>query len=211
MSFSPVKPGGWAFGELLTSAQMNALDADHANAIDGNQGGSYTLAAPLSIDGDTVTIDQLTAPNISGVTTFDSDVVVADDVLVGGDLTAPSILGDTTFSANVGVTATLTADVIHAALAFFNLPASAPVAAHETVDEDSNPIRSYATTGTIYVTTLTAGMPNGKWFWLKVTGAGERTVHDNDTGNNFATVPAGGWAFIIKIAGTWQLIGSGLP
>jgi hypothetical protein len=30
MSFTRVKPAGWAFGELLTSAQMNQLDADHS-------------------------------------------------------------------------------------------------------------------------------------------------------------------------------------
>lgn len=51
MSFSPIKPGGWAFGELLTSAHMNALDADHANAIDGLNGGSYELQNDLNIDG----------------------------------------------------------------------------------------------------------------------------------------------------------------
>lgn len=30
MSFSRVKPSGWAFGEILTSAQMNLLDTDHS-------------------------------------------------------------------------------------------------------------------------------------------------------------------------------------
>ncbi len=30
MSFTRVKPAGWAFGELLTSSQMNLLDIDHA-------------------------------------------------------------------------------------------------------------------------------------------------------------------------------------
>lgn len=30
--FTRVKPGNWAFGEILTAAQMNALDTDHAAA-----------------------------------------------------------------------------------------------------------------------------------------------------------------------------------
>lgn len=41
MSFSRVKALGWALYEPLTSAEMNALDIDHANAID-------------KVDGDTV-------------------------------------------------------------------------------------------------------------------------------------------------------------
>lgn len=33
--FTRVRPLGWAFGEILTSAQMNTLDTDHANSVDG--------------------------------------------------------------------------------------------------------------------------------------------------------------------------------
>lgn len=52
MSFSPVKGGGgWAFGEILRSSEMNTLDADHAKAIDGTGGGTYTLAATLFLTG----------------------------------------------------------------------------------------------------------------------------------------------------------------
>lgn len=34
MAFSRIKPGNWAVNEELTSAQMNSLDIDHANAVD---------------------------------------------------------------------------------------------------------------------------------------------------------------------------------
>lgn len=34
MAFTRVKPSGWAFGERLTSAQMNSLDIDHSNSLD---------------------------------------------------------------------------------------------------------------------------------------------------------------------------------
>lgn len=47
MSFTRAKPLGWAFGEILTSAQMNALDTDHANAID-KTGDSITGALTFS-------------------------------------------------------------------------------------------------------------------------------------------------------------------
>lgn len=39
MSFTRAKPAGWATGEVLTSAQQNQLDADHANAVDGRSPG----------------------------------------------------------------------------------------------------------------------------------------------------------------------------
>lgn len=34
MTFARIKPDGWAVNEELTSAQQNALDIDHANAVD---------------------------------------------------------------------------------------------------------------------------------------------------------------------------------
>jgi hypothetical protein len=52
MSFSRVKPTGWALYEVLTSPQMNQLDIDHARAIDGYAGGSYTPSTPILINGE---------------------------------------------------------------------------------------------------------------------------------------------------------------
>jgi hypothetical protein len=51
MAFTRANPLGWALYEVLTSAQMNALDIDHANAIDGAAGGSYTPSGLITIDG----------------------------------------------------------------------------------------------------------------------------------------------------------------
>jgi hypothetical protein len=51
MSFTSPKPGGWAFGEILTSAQMNTFNTDHPNAIDGLDGGSYDPTSALLIGG----------------------------------------------------------------------------------------------------------------------------------------------------------------
>jgi hypothetical protein len=52
VTFSRVKPLGWAFGEVLTSAQMNALDAILPDALDGADGGEYTPSAVLEIGGE---------------------------------------------------------------------------------------------------------------------------------------------------------------
>jgi hypothetical protein len=51
MPFSPIKAGSWAFGEVLTSAQMNQLNADFPFAIDGRDGGTYTPTASIVIAG----------------------------------------------------------------------------------------------------------------------------------------------------------------
>jgi hypothetical protein len=111
MSFSLVKPGGWAFGELLTSAQMNALDADHANAVDGLNGGSYPLVNPLIFSGDVVEFDDVV---INDDLTVDDDALVSGDLTVGGslNLVGTAFLGTvaaTTVSAGTVSTGVLTA------------------------------------------------------------------------------------------------------
>lgn len=47
MTFARVNPLGWALYEVLTSAQMNALDINMTRAVDGFAGGTYSPSAPL--------------------------------------------------------------------------------------------------------------------------------------------------------------------
>jgi hypothetical protein len=47
MTFARVKPLGYAFGEILPSADINQLDIDHVSAVDGVNGGDYTLGTDL--------------------------------------------------------------------------------------------------------------------------------------------------------------------
>lgn len=49
--FTRVKPLGWAFLEILTSTQMNQLDTNVSRAVDGLNGGTYTLAVMLELAG----------------------------------------------------------------------------------------------------------------------------------------------------------------
>lgn len=51
MTFARVNTLGWALFEELTSAQMNALDIDHSNAVDGLNGGTYGLLSQLVFTG----------------------------------------------------------------------------------------------------------------------------------------------------------------
>lgn len=48
MSFSRVNAPGWAVNDKLTSSQMNALDIDHANAVDKTTAGD-TVSGTLAI------------------------------------------------------------------------------------------------------------------------------------------------------------------
>lgn len=64
MTFSRVKPSGWALNEKLTSAQANALDIDHANALD--KVGGDTLTGPIVVTGTTIDIDATSELFIDG-------------------------------------------------------------------------------------------------------------------------------------------------
>lgn len=50
MAFTRVKPGNWAVNEKLTSAQMNSLDIDHANALDKTSAGD-TISGTVNVTG----------------------------------------------------------------------------------------------------------------------------------------------------------------
>lgn len=80
MSFSLVNPLGWNTGDVLTEDQINDLDTDHANAVDGAGGGTYTLTAPLVFKGDNIEIDE--------------DLTVGGDLDVDGVTTVKGFLAD---------------------------------------------------------------------------------------------------------------------
>jgi len=48
-AFAPLKVGGWAYGEILTSAQMNQLNTDFPFALNLRDGASYTPTGAVSI------------------------------------------------------------------------------------------------------------------------------------------------------------------
>jgi hypothetical protein len=49
--FSRVKPAGWAFGEILASSHMNAIDTNQSNAVDGSAGGTYAPSTRIRFNG----------------------------------------------------------------------------------------------------------------------------------------------------------------
>lgn len=98
MSFTRVKPANWAAFETLTAAQMNQLDIDHANAVDGSGGGVYAPSSAIEIGGSGLVVSG--AFGVTGVSTFSGDVflgVFGADVQVDGPLTVnePSTFNET--------------------------------------------------------------------------------------------------------------------
>jgi hypothetical protein len=57
MTLSAANPGGWSLNEVLTSAQMTFLQNELLKAIDGVNGGAYTLASVLTLQGADVTFN----------------------------------------------------------------------------------------------------------------------------------------------------------
>ena len=82
MTFARVKLGGWSFGEVLSSDQMNTLDIDHVAALDGSSatgGGTYSPLARLTwrnawtFDGDNLPVAGTEIMvNVIGSTSFSS-------------------------------------------------------------------------------------------------------------------------------------------
>lgn len=93
MSLSLTKPSGWAFGELLTSVEMEALDASQAQAIDGTGGGTYTPSATIIINGAGLKVNNLT---VTGTLTL-----LGNETIGNSPTDTLSVLATSTFSAPV--------------------------------------------------------------------------------------------------------------
>jgi len=85
MSFLPLKAGGWAFGEVLTSAQMNQLNTDFPFAIDGRSGGTYTPSGDIRLN----SIILSASGQISGTSLNSSDFAFVSGVATLGFANIP--------------------------------------------------------------------------------------------------------------------------
>ena len=101
-NFTRVKPSGWATNEILTSAQMNSLDIDHAKAINGDDGSIHGgdvevgnfVCAELDVDGDIDLGTSFTEIDGSGIGGTDVKVKVKDTtgVFVVKDVSGATVL-----------------------------------------------------------------------------------------------------------------------
>lgn len=84
-NFLRVNLPGWAPFEVLTSAQMNALDIDHANSINGAGGGNYAPSSIIDIAGAGL---RVSGPfeSSGGATLTGGIVVAAGTAIFAGDI-----------------------------------------------------------------------------------------------------------------------------
>lgn len=73
MALDPIKPGGWGYGDPLTSDQVSQIQALLARAIDGQFGGFYSLAEALILEGGPVRITTL---EIAGLLTVEPGATI---------------------------------------------------------------------------------------------------------------------------------------
>jgi hypothetical protein len=153
MTLALIKPAGWAFGEILTSAQMEALDASQSRGIDGTGGGTYAPSSAIVINGAGLQVNTLlitgaltltgdtTVGNthtdtltVEATSTFSSPVIFNDDVTANNPV---SFLGDVTIGE---VTFTLQGDAVLGNTAADSLLVNAtaefqaPVTCNDTLD-----------------------------------------------------------------------------
>lgn len=76
MTLSLIKIGGWAFGDIFTEGEANDFQDELIKAVDGVDGGSYTLSAPLTFDGSPVNFDADVNIGGSAELTIDGNLVV---------------------------------------------------------------------------------------------------------------------------------------
>ncbi|HTJ17842.1 MAG TPA: hypothetical protein VL494_13775 [Steroidobacteraceae bacterium] len=237
MTLTNPKPLGWAFGEILTSTQINSVASQLTHALDGAGGGSYTLSAPLTIGGDTVTIsDTLVAPTISGNTAFANDVDIAGSLSVPLVSSAIQFDDDATFAGTnpvsfsngmtVSGTPTFNGYAQLNGGADLGNAASDPVALKGTLTPTSG--GHIQKTG-IVVSTAAASVDINSFQHVKVTHGSSTTTTLTATGvgnndwfrlynasgvsqdfNGLVTFTAanGEGALFVRISGTWQRFGS---
>lgn len=93
MSFALLAPGGFAFGERLPSSWANAIDADHAAAIDGVGGGTYAPTNPIVIGGDGMSVTgDFAATHDCAIGTTDADTLTVNSTV---DFQGPVTFADT--------------------------------------------------------------------------------------------------------------------
>jgi len=90
MSFTNPKPLGYSTGDLIDESEINYWTSILPDCIDGAGGGTYTLSAPLIINGDEVDIDTLFVTGTGGLT-VNHAMYVAGDVTLGSNVLSDTL------------------------------------------------------------------------------------------------------------------------
>lgn len=113
------KPGGWAFGEILSSSEMTQVNTNAQDSFDLTSGGAHTLSDDLTLNmggnvwtfngqvavsdffvGDDLTV---TGDFVAGFGEFGDNLAIGGDLDVTGDITADDITADDLIVDNITV------------------------------------------------------------------------------------------------------------
>jgi len=78
MTFARLKPAGWTDGDTITPTEINGIDTNQSEAVDGTAGGTYTPAAVVAINGSGIKSDNIGASTLTGALAIQSTVTPAD-------------------------------------------------------------------------------------------------------------------------------------
>ncbi|HEY3495161.1 MAG TPA: hypothetical protein VGK73_10765 [Polyangiaceae bacterium] len=107
MAFTLTKPGGWAFGELLTSVQMEDIDAKTADAIDGVGGGTYSPSSAINVGGKGLNVTGPFTASSMSVSAFQCTTFLATGAAVFSSNV--QVVGTSSLIGNVSCTGSVTA------------------------------------------------------------------------------------------------------
>lgn len=100
MTFALIKPSGWNPGDLVTHTHLNLFQAALVNAVDGMNGGTYTLGSDLTFEGALVSIQGGLEVSLSPLVIaasaslqIDGPVTQSGNTALSGDINVNS-LGD---------------------------------------------------------------------------------------------------------------------
>lgn len=191
MTFPRVNPPGWGNGEVLTSTQMNNLDTNMTKAVDGAGGGTYTLSAPLALNGASVSVGQDLAVG--------DDLTVADDATVGGDLT---VTGNTLSESYTGTS--IAVDTVRA-LKHLRLSAGTGPAgtANLTVGGTNQMLYADSLPSSTIYTILDTGAADGNFFLIFNRSSGF-TLTINAPIGTIATITFGNCAICWRSNSIWR-------
>lgn len=234
MAFTRVKSSGWAFGEKLTSAQMNQLDLDHSRSADIFAGGVYAPSAALDIGGSGLKLTgtghvipssgQLTVQNggdivvqNGGQATWQSgaDLIVAAGatLALSGLMTMPT---GSNLLADAGSTWTMNGSIA----APLNFSGTGRVRLRTVTATDSDLTITPQTADVYYAESLSGNRTwtisdtstaNGDWMLVLVRGGTNTAAIRDPTPTqililNPTSTPPRNSALLVRLAGTWRAL-----
>lgn len=151
MAFSRINSGGWSTGQKLTSAQITALDIDHANALDKTTAGD-TLSGAIAMSASTARI------NVSGSAQINANNANAINANASAGITANALASiESTVTAGIqsnavgGINSNIAAGIQSGAVGGIQL--SGGSSDWPTFSSNRNRVVTYPVAGALWIST----------------------------------------------------------